>query len=649
MLDIEDINNHTKNPEFFKIYSEIIIDLIEWVKNYKGDEDSVRNKFALYMNKQSRSNYKNNKDQNILFKKNVLVNVFRKMIENKTIIINSENKKDIDTFKRLLQKKPSRNISGITSVTLLTSPTPNGQTFSCEHNCYYCPNEPAHEGNNFQEQPRSYLYDEPAVRRANKNGFLAINQMISRLDVLFMNGHEIDKLEIILEGGTYTEYPANYLEEYHRDIFYIANTYFDKNRREPLSISEEIRINKTSQVHIIGVCIETRPDAINDTWIKRFREWGVTRIQIGVQHTDNSILKKINRGHTIEQVLTCMKYLKDNCFKIDIHAMPDLPFSTPEMDKSMFDYIYSVIHPDQMKIYPCEVTPWTVIEKWYKSGKYQPYSEEVLFDVMKYGMITCPPYVRLPRVIRDIPNIYIQAGNKHTNLRQLIDNHFENEGKMCMDIRTREIGRHPSYYNREAEYTITKFNANGGLEYFIEYQSLDKKVIFGFIRMRFPTKEHNPVFSILKNKALIRELHVYGSTNIVGKSSTSGIQHNGIGTKLLKIAEWEAKKNFYTGIVVISGEGVKGYYEKRGYKDIDTYMVKYFYKMNISINKNIINIINKCNKNIINIINKCNENINNNYNFMSQFMNAILIIIICILNYNIGYFIYIYCINYISI
>ena len=631
MLDIEDINNHTKNPELFKIYSEIILDLIEWVKNYKGDEDTVRNKFASYMNKQSRNNYKNNKDQNILFKKNVLVNVFRKMIENKTIIINSENKKNIDTFKRLLQKKPSRNISGITSVTLLTSPTPNGQTFSCEHNCYYCPNEPAHEGNNFQEQPRSYLYDEPAVRRANKNGFLAIDQMISRLDVLFMNGHEIDKLEIILEGGTYTEYPAIYLEEYHRDIFYIANTYFDKNRREPLSISEEIKINKTSPVHIIGVCIETRPDAINDTWIKRFREWGVTRIQIGVQHTDNSILKKINRGHTIEQVLTCMKYLKDNCFKIDIHAMPDLPFSTPEMDKSMFDYIYSVIHPDQMKIYPCEVTPWTVIEKWYKSGKYQPYSEEILFDVIKYGMETCPPYVRLPRVIRDIPNTYIQAGNKHTNLRQLIDNNFESEGKMCMDIRSREIGRHPNYYNRAAEYTITKFNANGGIEYFIEYQSLDKKVIFGFIRMRFPTKEHNPVFSILKNKALIRELHVYGSTNIVGKSSTSGIQHNGIGTKLLKIAEWEAKKNFYTGIVVISGEGVKGYYEKRGYKDIDTY----FYKINISINKN----INK-------IINKYIENINNNYMFISQFMNAILLLIICILNYNIGYFIYIYYINY---
>ena len=319
MIDIEDINDHTKNPELFKIYSQIIHDLFKWVINYKGQEDTVRSKFASYMNKLGRTYYKNNKGQNILFKKNILVNVFRKMLLNNTIVITENNKIHIDTFKRLLQKKPSRNISGITSVTLLTSPTPNGQSFSCQHNCYYCPNEPAHEGNNFQEQPRSYLYNEPAVRRANKNGFFAIDQMISRLDVLFMNGHEIDKLEIILEGGTYTEYPPDYLEEYHRDIFYIANTYFDKNRRKPLTIAEEIRINKTTQVHIIGICIETRPDAIDDIWLRRFRNWGVTRIQIGVQHTNNTILKKINRGHTIEQVLTCMKYLKDNCFKIDIH------------------------------------------------------------------------------------------------------------------------------------------------------------------------------------------------------------------------------------------------------------------------------------------------------------------------------------------
>ena len=421
MLDIEDINEHTNNEELFKIYSEIILELINWVTNYNADISKLKNKFAQYLNKLGREKYNQNKNKNILFKKNVLVNVFRKMIANKTIIYTAENKIYLDSLKILLQKKPSRGISGITSITILTSPHPGGQSFSCTHNCYYCPNEPAHEGNNFQEQPRSYLYDEPAVRRANQHKFLAIDQMRNRMDVLFMNGHEIDKLELILEGGTYTEYPPDYLEEYHRDIYYTANTYFDKPRREPLSIQEEILINKTTQVHIIGICIETRPDAIDNVWLRRFREWGVTRIQLGVQHTDNHVLKKINRGHTIEQALTCMQYLKDNCFKIDIHIMPDLPNSTPEMDKAMFDYVYNILQPDQMKIYPCEVVPWTVIEKWYKAGKYIPFSEEDLFKVMKYSMETCPPHIRLARVIRDIPLTYIEAGNPHSNLRQMVD------------------------------------------------------------------------------------------------------------------------------------------------------------------------------------------------------------------------------------
>ena len=73
------------------------------------------------------------------------------------------------------------------------------------------------------------MFREPAVLRANRNEFLAFDQMISRLDTLMVNGHIIDKLEIIIEGGTYTEYPAKYLEEYNRDLFYAANIYFDLN------------------------------------------------------------------------------------------------------------------------------------------------------------------------------------------------------------------------------------------------------------------------------------------------------------------------------------------------------------------------------------------------------------------------------------
>ena len=330
----------------------------------------------------------------------------------------------------------------------------------------------------------------------------------------------------------------------------------------------------------------------------------MTRIQLGVQSTHNHILKKINRGHTVETALEAMEYLKNFGYKIDIHIMPDLPYTTPELDRQMFDYTYSVLQPDQIKIYPCAVVPWTIIEKWYNQGKWVPYTPEVLKGVMDYGMMNCPDWIRLPRVIRDIPGVYIQAGNKKTNLRQTLE--------VSRDIREREIERHSEYYNKPArifieEYTNDDNWEKGIKDYFISYESMDKVALFGFIRLRLPSKDsfeknnftiNNEIlsaphilFKVLKDKALIRELHVYGYNTEVGKESRAS-QHRGIGTKLLKEAEKIARRNFYSGIVVISGEGVKEYYRKKGYKEQDTYMYKEF-----MVNK----IINHCNNsNVLN-------------------------------------------------
>jgi ELP3 family radical SAM enzyme/protein acetyltransferase len=550
---IEIHNNETK----FKI-KELFITLENFVKeNEEYDNlDKLRTKFTQLYNSKIRLNKLN-------IKKTDLILEYQKQIKN-------DKSKENVLLEKLLCKKPSRSISGISSITLVMSPFPNGQSFSCKHNCYYCPNEPAHKGNNYQAQPRSYLYHEPAVRRANRNNFLAYEQMIDRMDTLFANGHTIDKLEIIVEGGTYTEYPEEYLNAFNRDTYYAANTYFDVPKRDRLSLDDEVNFNRNSKVHIIGICIETRPDALSKDWLLHFRRCGVTRIQLGVQSTHNHILKKINRGHTIECALDAIEMLKNIGFKIDIHIMPDLPYSTPELDKQMFDYTYKVLQPDQIKVYPCAVVPWTIIEKWYNEGKWKSYEPEILKEVMDYGMKNCPEWIRLPRVIRDIPGVYIQAGNKKTNLRQMLVESRE--------IRSREIERHSEYYNRPAKIFINLYNNKQGIkDYFISYESYDKKALFGFIRLRLPNlsiKNNNiELFPILKNKALIRELHVYGYNTAVGKSVKSS-QHSGIGTKLLKVAEFISYINNYDGIIVISGEGVKEYYKKKGYQERDTYMNK---------------------------------------------------------------------------
>lgn len=550
-------------------------------KNVRLIVSKLKKKFPNYLQKCTHKHQSQYKKTTLLFyyKKFVLL----------------EKIKEDKFLELMLMKSPSRDISGINQITILTSPHPDEQNFSCKHNCYYCPNEPAHEGNNWTPQPRSYLYSEPAVMRANRNNFEPDLQTFDRLKSLLICGHKCDKLEFILEGGTFTEYPKPYLYRYFRDFIYTCNNFFEiikygfysPELLERKTLEEEIIINKNTRCKIIGICIETRPDAIllddedGIPWVKTLLKWGVTRLQLGVQHIDNNILKKLNRGHTIEQVIKAIEVCKNNCFKIDIHIMPDLPGSNSQKDKAMFDELYTspYFQPDQMKVYPCEVVPWTVIESWYKSGTYKPYGENkyIIQDVLKYSMSNCPPWIRLPRVMRDIPHHYISGGLKCGNMRQNIEGKVDFVGK---DIRSREIGRHPQYTMKDAKLFIRKYNASNGIEYFISFESKDKRALFGFCRLRIPPKNNDQAVypKTFYNMGLIRELHVYGSlvgVNQLIDENIHGVQHNGIGKKLVRKAEhicWFC--HLRCGVIVISGIGVRGYYEKLGYFHKNNYMIK---------------------------------------------------------------------------
>ena len=578
--DIESI--YSKHDDQFKTinlanidkYNKLVTTLFQFYisnkENIKPNSDFKEKFNKLYGKLQKRGD--------IIVKKSFIVYIYQKLVK-ENILPNDPQ------FWLYIQKSPARNVSGVNSFALLLSPHPNGQAFSCKHNCYYCPDESRKNGAE-DDMPRSYLKNEPAVARGFQNGWDPYNQMMNRMNSLLMQGHEVDKLELIIEGGTYTEFPKSYLETFHRDIFYSANTFYDiEPKRQPLELEEEIFINKTTKVRIIGICIETRPDAIDDDWIKFFRNTGTTRIQLGVQHTNNKLLKKINRGHTFEQAVECIKYLKNNCFKVDIHLMPDLPGSTPELDKEMFDIVYntSVIQPDQTKIYPCEVVPWTVIKKWHETGKYIPYSDtdpKSLVDVITYAMTICPPWVRIPRIVRDIPLTYISGGNTCMNMRQVIDDGLKKSEKLSGDIRSREIGRHLEYNIFDSRYIVRKYEGSGSTEYFISLESSDKKVIFGFLRLRIPPKNHQPVYSTIKNTGLVRELHVYNNIVPVGENKKISTQHLGTGKRLVKLAEYISWFYGLEGVSVITGEGVREYYHKRGYESIQSYAVKKFkYKL----------------------------------------------------------------------
>lgn len=573
ILDLENLNK--KYDDSFDTvksniekYKEIVIELYKfYCENHKKKD--FKKKFGNYFGRVGRRN-------DICVKKSYIIYTYNLMI------VSNEMKLD-DEFMHCIQIKNARNISGVNAFAILLAPFPdNNEGFNgCQHDCFYCPNETKANGaqNNIS---RSYLSKEPAVARGLRQGWDPILQINDRLNSLLVQGLQVDKLELIIEGGTYTEYPIDYLTRYHRDIFYAANTFFDKDKREKLSMEEEIIVNQTGKVKIIGICAETRPDTLNEKWIKFFRKSGTTRIQLGVQHSDNAILKKINRGHTFEQSCEAIKLLKDNCFKIDIHIMPDLPGSTPEKDIKMFDVILntSVISPDQIKIYPTEIVPWTKIKKWHDEGSYTPYADKSprsLVDVVKHAVKITPYHTRISRIVRDIPLTYISGGNVCCNLRQVIQDELENENFHTKDIRQREIGRNAHYRFKPSRYFITRYYGSGSIEYFISLESLDRKALFGFIRLRIPPKDHKPYFNTLLNKGLVRELHVYNWVVPVKRKAVKGAsQHRGVGKQLLKIAEYVAWFHNLEGTAVITGEGVRTYYNKRGYYNSESFAVRKF-------------------------------------------------------------------------
>lgn len=485
-------------------------------------------------------------------------------------------------LKNILRKRSVRTLSGIAPVAVLTKP------FACPGKCAYCPTE--------KDVPQSYLSNEPAVMRAIRCDYDPYKQVQLRLKALEANGHEPTKIELIVIGGTWSVLPVEYKYWYLLNCYKAANDYANDKKSGVGSkkISEKVKIsrlrgllsteqkrNERAKYKLIGVTLETRPDYIDESELWQMRELGCTRVELGVQAIDDKILDKNLRGHGVAKIAEATKLLKDFGFKVTYHLMPGLPGSTAAKDLKMFKQLFSDerFQPDQLKFYPTVVTKGSLLYKWWRQGKYKPYSDRVLQKLIIDCKKIVPSYVRIIRLIRDIPGESIVAGNIITNLRQVM----QQKGIECNCIRCREA-RDKKVKNYKLQ--VISYKASGGEEYFIEACSKDGKILYGFCRLRLSSHNVERItHNAIKNSALIRELHVYGKLVPVGPSATSSgsgqagsgqakVQHTGLGRLLMAEAEKIAKKNNFQKIAVISGVGVRGYYRKLGYKLQDTYIVK---------------------------------------------------------------------------
>ncbi len=517
----------------------------------------------------------------------------------------------------ILKRLKVRSNSGVAVISLLTKP------YTCPGRCIYCPTE--------KNMPKSYLSREPAAARALGQRFDPYKQIWTRIKALTMNGHPVDKIEMIMIGGTFNFYKKEYQEYFTKESFRACNNWkaIEENREvigpdHNYTLEELQKINESAHARIIGLSIETRPDYITPSELKWLRYLGVTKVELGVQHLDNGVLEYNKREMTAESIARGTELLRDYGFKIVYHMMPNLPTSNPEMDVEMFRQLYNgkSHHPDMMKIYPCMVVRGSLLYKWVtrREIEYTAYNDQLLTRVLADCESFVPNYTRLIRVIRDIPADYIIIGSKKSNLREDVDKFQQARGIPQVDIRSREI-RDAEVDPTDFDMTETWYETEHGYECFLQFENKKdergQNKLAGFLRLRLPKKdfdvktdfkntnlelknsdtannwglgkwyaeseefaaEHlDQIDETMNNSALVRELHVYGTMKRVGEEGNQS-QHTGMGKRLIaraeEIARGDNQYNLkYEKLSIIAGVGVREYYRKRGYTLENTYMVK---------------------------------------------------------------------------
>ncbi|MEM3400583.1 MAG: tRNA uridine(34) 5-carboxymethylaminomethyl modification radical SAM/GNAT enzyme Elp3 [Nitrososphaerota archaeon] len=463
---------------------------------------------------------------------------------------------------RILRVKPVRTISGISVVTVVTPPS------RCPHGrCIYCP------GGIEYSTPQSYTGEEAAVKLASMSSYDPYLQARKKVEILRSMGHDVDKVEIIIIGGTFTAFPNDFQRYFlKRCVEAIAEL-------NATTLEEALTKAESSNRRVSGITVETRPDCVSLEQANALLEMGVTRVELGVQALDDEVYRICKRSHTVADVVTSTRILKDLAFKVCYHIMPNLPGSSYEKDLKMFKEMFEnpSFRPDMLKIYPTLVLPGTELYEMWQKGEYRSYDDEELVNLLCEWFSMVPPYVRIIRVQREIPLRLAVAGNRLYNLREIVERRLKDMGRPCRCIRCREVGhkalKEGIYPDMDhIELRIMKYEASNGLEYFLSYEDVKNDILLGFIRLRMPSEVLRPE---LEGAALVRELHVYGQMTPVGSEpSDRSWQHRGFGSKLLSEAERISIEEGYRKVVVISGIGVREYYYRHGYVKEGPYVTK---------------------------------------------------------------------------
>ena len=474
-------------------------------------------------------------------------------------ILSMADESDFEKLRKVLLKKPAKTASGVSVVALMPKP------FACPHGrCSYCPG-----GIEFNS-PNSYTGKEPSTLNAIENDYDPRLQITSKIEKLVAFGHDPSKMEIVIVGGTFLFMPREYQENFIKSCYDALNGNISKNLQDAKSINEHALIRN------VGFTIETKPDYCKKEHVDWMLDYGITRIEIGVQSLQERVYQLVNRGHNYKDVTDSFHISKDAGYKIVAHMMPGLPTMSPKEDIEDFKKLFSdqELRPDMLKIYPSLVIENTPLYDEYKIGKYKPYSDEEMINVLTEVKKDIPKWVRIMRVQREISPNEIIAGPREGNLRQIVHQNLAKLGLSCRCIRCREAGlSDKKTFENDLKLDRIDYDSSDGKEIFLSFEDKNES-IYGFLRLRKPSSNAHRK-EIDENTTIVRELHVYGKSLKIGDKAENEIQHSGLGKKLMSEAEKISKEEFDAKkILVISAVGTREYYQKLGYSLYGPYMSK---------------------------------------------------------------------------
>lgn len=472
-----------------------------------------------------------------------------------------------------LKAKPVRTASGIAVVAVMSKPHRCPHIATTGNICVYCPGGP---DSDFEYSTQSYTGYEPTSMRAIRARYDPYVQVRSRVDQLRNLGHDVDKVEFILMGGTFMS-----LDNAYRDYF-IRNLHDALSGHTSKHVLEAVRYAEHSYAKCVALTIESRPDHSSPHHLSAMLEYGCTRLEIGVQSVYEDVARDTNRGHSVQAVCDCFRLAKDAGFKVVAHMMPDLPNMGKERDMESFKELFEnpTFRPDGLKIYPTLVIRGTGLYELWKNGLYKNYAPSELIDLVARILALVPPWVRVYRIQRDIPMPLVSSGVEHGNLRELVLARMADLGLPCRDVRTREVGIQTIHFNvnpEQVELIRRDYVANDGWETFLSYEDAAQDILVALLRLRQAGPGAKAVRPEMAREpcSIVRELHVYGSVVPVHERDPAKFQHKGFGSLLMEEAERIAREEHAsTKMIVISGVGTRHYYRKLGYHLEGPYMVK---------------------------------------------------------------------------